>query len=57
MKNLITFKGDVQKRDISRKLNFAKFTTYETLIYQNDFHRLLPMTSNDFLEGTRKARK
>ena len=29
------FKGNLQKSDISRKLNFAKFATYEALIYKN----------------------
>ena len=32
------------------KLNFAKFATYEGLIYKNIFH-------GNSLEGTRKARQ
>ena len=50
MKSFMIFKRNMQKNDISHKLNFAKFATYEALIYKNNFQ-------GNFLEGTRKASK
>ena len=50
MKNFIIFKGNMQKSDISCKLDFSKFATNEALIYKNIFQE-------NFLESTRKARK
>ena len=50
MKNFIIFKGNMQKSDISCKLDFSKFATNEALIYKNIFQE-------NFLESARKARK
>ena len=44
----MTFKGNMQKSDISRKIKFGH--NFEALIYKNIFH-------GNFLEGTRKVRK
>ena len=49
IKNVIIFKGNMQRSDRSRKTKFPKFATYEALIYKNIFH-------GKFLEGTRNAR-
>ena len=49
-KNFMTFKGNMQKSDISRKIKFGQIHNFEALIYKSIF-------LGNFLEGTRKARK
>ena len=46
----MTFKGNMQKTDISRKIKFGQIRNFEALIYKSIF-------LGNFLEGTRKARK